>query len=121
MTLLSTNFRFETCLPQKWIIFISTLVDKSFENGLEMIRRIRFNIFVDRINKDFKKDKKRREIKIFDDNWHHKSRSELIQNIKAYDRKTKELMSQIVKLSAMVPKENQISNENGKSRKEQMN
>ena len=80
-----------------------------------MICRIRFNIFVDRINKDFKKENIRRDIKISDDNWHYKSRSELIQNIKAYDRKTKELMSQIVKLSAMVPKENQVSNENEKT------
>ena len=77
-----------------------------------MIRSIRFNIFVDRINENIKKENMRREIKISDNNWNHKSRSELIQNIKAYDRKTKELMSQIVKLSAMVPKENQLSNEN---------
>ena len=81
-----------------------------------MIRRIRLNIFVDRTNKDLQKENIRRDIKISYDNWHHKSRSELIQNIKAYDRKTKELMSQIVKLSAMVPKENQVSKENGKSR-----
>ena len=105
------NFRFETCLPQKWIFSISTFADNTFEYSLEAMRRSKFNVFVDpTLEKQelLQQEKKVKESKN-ESLWIYSSRSELIEKIKAHERRIKELTSQIADHSDDLQKSNGIA------------
>ena len=96
---LSMNFRFETCLPQKLILLLSSFADKSFEYSLENIRASKINVSIGTSNKSAWKERKEDGGPTANDFWAHHSRTELIEEINAHERRIKELMAQISNLS----------------------
>ena len=95
------NFRFETCLPQKMILLLSSFADKCFEYSLENIRASRINVSIGTSNKSAWKERKEDGEYTENDFWAHHSRYELIEEINVHERRIKELLAQISNLNEL--------------------
>jgi len=81
------------------ILFLSTFADKCFEYSLESIRSSRINVSIGTSSKSAWKERKEDNGPTANEFWAHHSRTELIEEIYAHERRIKELMAQISNIS----------------------
>ena len=98
----------EKCLPQKWIITVTTFCDKNYAAGLEKLRQSKLNIIGERKHKDSNQLGKIENSRS-NDGFSNHSRYELIEKIRAYERRNTELIARIDDLRERTQRNDQIT------------